>query len=174
MGVIARLVSLFGDRTKTREALDLSTHVSASIRQVDFGWMLPNSEQEKLSIAGKNYADVVDDYLWYELGRYIEDLSYFDLHSIREQCFVEGGSSHGDIRLDLSIDIPGNPIVLRLRGKLRLFPSLLIQGRYCPLYRIGYFGGRYIGNSPSAINFHQYWNPGHFPEVGGLFSKEIS
>lgn len=125
--------------------------------RVNLEWTKPEAEAEKILLSGKNVGDTINDYLWFELGD-IDTLREEEVKAIDETFFVDGrGTSFGNIELHRSEGIPGNPTLLRLRGSLRFLPSLVLRGRYCPLYQIGHYD--WGTGSPGSINFHTHWNP---------------
>lgn len=118
-------------------------------------WMLPLSEEVKLAKIGRAWGEILDDYLWYELGD-VSSLSDAEEREIVAAFFLDGKASFGDVELHESSCIPGRTTVLRLRGKVRLLPSIELRGRYCPLYQVGHYD--FSGSSKGAINFHTSWN----------------
>ncbi len=122
-------------------------------------WMRPDSEPKKLELMGKRVGEVVDDYLWYDLGE-VSALTDDEVDAIKSRFFVSGKAGFGDIELHSSRVLPGNRTVLRLRGKLHFYLSLELRGRYCPLYQVGHSGGFFDRPSEGAVNFHMRWNKG--------------
>jgi hypothetical protein len=121
----------------------------------NLNWMLPVSEDVKLSKIGRSWGELLDDYLWYELGD-VESLTEAEEQEIVAMFFPSGKAGFGDVELHESSCIPGRTTVLRLRGKVKLLPSIELRGRYCPLYQVGHYD--FSGSSKGAINFHTSWN----------------
>ncbi len=117
-------------------------------------WKLPASEDTKSllikSIWGRGWKDVLNGgwLLWYEIGD-ITSLTDEECASITQELFV-GQRGSGSIELHRSRKLDGAPMILCLRGNLRLHPALIIRGRYCPLYTVADPAG-------SCINFYSVW-----------------
>lgn len=122
-------------------------------------WMLPDSEPKKLELAGKQVGEVVNDYLWYDLGD-VRSLERDEVDAIKTKFFVGGQAGFGDIELHRSSVLPGNRTVLRLRGRLYFHLSLELRGHYCALYQVGHSGGFLPMPTEGSVNFHKYWNEG--------------
>ncbi len=161
------LSSLFGLFTSTTTGSDpVPSNESAApavepkaepLQNLD--WMLPASEPQKLELAGKQVGEVVDDYLWYELGD-VRRLTDDEVAAIKAKFFVGGNAGFGDIELHRSSVLPGDRTVLRLRGRLYFHLSLELRGRYCALYQVGHSGGFLDMPTPGSVSFHKYWNEG--------------
>lgn len=126
----------------------------------NFDWMLPASEAKKLELVGKRDGDVIDGYLFFELGP-IDSLTEDEMGAIIGKCFPAGAVvGLGDIELHRIAGPAGKTVSLRLRNRqLLLRASLEIRGRYCPLYQFGHVDPLF-GASKDAVNFHAYWNTG--------------
>lgn len=120
-------------------------------------WMLPVSEEVKRVEIGRAWGEVLDDYLWYELGD-VSSLTDAEEQEIVATFFLDGKARFGDVELHGSSCIPGRATILRLRGKVRLLPSIELRGRYCPLYQVGHFDPWSDRSSKGAVNFHRLWN----------------
>lgn len=126
----------------------------------NFDWMLPASEAKKFELVGKQDGDVIDSYLFFELGP-IDSLTDEEIGAIIGRCFASGAQmGFGDIELHRMAGPAGKTVSLRLRNRqLLLRASLQIRGRYCPLFQVGHVDPLF-GVSKGAINFHSYWNTG--------------
>ncbi len=152
---VPRILDLFGGLKRT----NTSPHQVEQMLPVEppnLEWMLPETEHKKLAVVGMKHGEVINNYLWYELGDidHLKDEEYFD---IIRAFFVNKKVAFGDIELRRVRGIPGNPVVLRLRGKLRLLTGVKLRGRYCALYQVGY--REWLGfPMHGCVNFHVMWN----------------
>ncbi len=114
-------------------------------------WTLPSSESAKRRLSGMEWGTVTDTYLWYLLDG-VDSLVEGEQRRIVESFFEGGHAGFGDVEIHRSSIIPGQPFILRLRGRLRLLPSLQLRGAYRPLYQIGH------SDDSDRLNFHNRWN----------------
>ena len=113
-------------------------------------WREEASEEAKRETLGAvRWSQEVDTYLWYEIGD-VSRLTKDEIGDIVAENFVSK-VGFGDVELHRSAQLPGGPTLLRLRGTLRLRPSLTLRGRYCPLYQVGH------GSDADCVNFHDLW-----------------
>jgi hypothetical protein len=116
-------------------------------------WKSPNSEKAKRQLIETDWDTVLTHtYLWYEIGNVVL-LTKDEEKLIIKEFFPDGKAGFGDIELHRGEQIPGTPVLLRLRGDLRLKPSLTLRGRYCPLYQIGHGGMPSVRPSKDSANF---------------------
>ncbi len=100
-------------------------------------WRLPSSETEKMRLIKEKWRNDTPREMWFLLGD-ITRLSPDAIWTIRSKCY-NGHNLDKDVflRVKKSNVLPGRPIIMILKGKLRVLPSLTLDGTYCPLYRVG-------------------------------------
>ena len=125
-----------------------------------FDWRNPASDGEKLKLivakCDKGWGDELDTYLWYEVGD-VDGLTQGETEDIVRQFFASNQAGFGEVEFHRSSEIPGNPMLLRLRGILTIHPSLWLRDRSCPLYQVGHGGMPGIKPDEHCINFRDEW-----------------
>jgi hypothetical protein len=128
------------------------THVNAveSLPAPDpsLDYRSPQSNNRKVELMGREWGTILcREYLWYDLGKDCRKIDGEEREKLIKTAFASDFNiDFGAVEIHRSCTLPGEPYVLRLRGKLNLLPSLTIYGRECPLYQYGYGDG-------SEINF---------------------
>lgn len=136
-------------------------------RLLDLGWMSPESEERKRQLLSERlghevtWGEAASTYLFYYIGE-CDALTDEEIGFLASTYFLRE-ARWGDIELHRSWHIPGKSMYIRLRGNLRLVPSIAFRGRYCPLYQYGHGGGFCEDPEKDMCNFLQAWNPASQP-----------
>lgn len=164
MKLFASLARFFAGLTGcTYESTPPAENQGRALLRPNIGWMHPESEGVKMSILDMEVGQVIESYLYFVVGD-LGTLDEQDLRQIAETFFFAPFEElrFGDIEPDVTHrDVPGQPATIRLRGKLRVYPSMFLRGRYCPLYKVGKYT-LFVGSESAPINFHERWNRQNF------------